>query len=94
VTPVNLSAEFAKADVSPEFLMVEGAAVTRIGARSPCPAGRQCGYRAVVLRTGTGCEYRGFVCGGSDQAGPCRPRGGRLPAWLAWRRPAPGGNGP
>lgn len=78
---MNPSAELDKADTHPEFLMVEGAAVARIGSRVPCPAGRDCGYRAAVLRTGTGCEYRGFLCGGHLQAAPCRR--GWL-AWLAW----------
>lgn len=75
--------------------MVEGSDVARVGYRRPCPVGRECGYRAAVLRTGTGCEYVGFLCAGEAPDGPCRPAGppgGR--AWLGRRRrprPAPAG---
>lgn len=58
---VNPPADADRADRQPQIILASGGAEARIGPRNACPTEPPCAFRYVVLRTGDGRQFRGYL---------------------------------
>jgi hypothetical protein len=61
VPSVNPPVDAEQARDHPQIILSSGGAEARIGRRAECDTQPPCAYRYVLLRTGDGREFRGYL---------------------------------